>query len=124
MMKHVIEDLAFLAMGGIVAYVCLMARYWTKTMKDLSFREAKRYARFHGNPAVLETVEDVERCLRRIYGSCLAAAIIERMRNGKMKPGDVEPELERIAADQSDLLGEAERLYQVHLRTKHGTLFE
>ena len=124
MMKHVIEDLAFLAMGGIVAYVCLMARYWTKTAKDLSFREAKRYARFHGNLAVLETVEDVERCLRRIHGSCLAAAIIERVGNGKLEPGDVVPELKKIGIDQSDLLDEAERLYQVHLRTKHGTLFE
>jgi hypothetical protein len=124
MMKHVIEDLAFLATGGIVAYVCLMARHWTKTAKDLSFREAKRHASFHGNLAALETVEDVERCLRRIHGSCLAAAIIERVGNGKLEPGDIVPELKKIGADQSDLLGEAERLYQVHLRAKHGTLFE
>jgi hypothetical protein len=41
-----------------------------------------------------------------------------------MKLGDIEPELERIRRYQSDLLVEAERLYQVHLRTKHGTLFE
>jgi hypothetical protein len=124
MMKHIIEDLSFFAMGGLVAWVCLMARHLAKTAKDLSFREAKWHARFHDNPAVLKTVEDVERCLRRIHGSCLAAAIVERLENGKMKTVDIEPELKRIEFDQSDLLDEAERLYQVHVRTKHGILFE
>ena len=53
MMKHIIEELAFFIMGGLVAWVCLMARHLAKTARDLSFREAKRHARFYGNPAIL-----------------------------------------------------------------------
>jgi hypothetical protein len=124
MMKQMIECLGCFALGGFLASWWLIARLRPKDLNALSFREKKRYAKFFCSTAVMEKVQDVERALRKLYGSCLASAILERVRVGGIPALEVGNVMRKVQEEQTDLLDEAERLYQVRLRTKHGNIFE
>ena len=124
MMMHRIECLGCFALGGLVASVYVMSKLRFVDVDTLTWRAMRRCLRFFGRPRELEVVRDLECTLRKMYGACLAHALIEKVRSGQMKTGEIVPGVDGIGSGESDLLDEAERLYQVRIQALFGNKFE
>ena len=84
----------------------------------------RRCLRFFGRRRELDAVRDLECTLRKMYGACLAHALIEKVKSGQMKAGEIVPGVDGIGSGESDLLDDAESLYQGRIKALFGNKFE